>query len=262
LKKIHYILLIFISINVISFYCHEAYFLAFWLRIFVFLKLKAFYSSIIALIPVLIGKSVAFLLNLTLKKASFIFVTGIAKRFFIDNILVKLIHENFIVFLKEPLLHLFKSLKNILLSFSLKKKIYAGLILFLPVSIATYVFYLFGLLSIIIEKILSAQIWKSLLVVFLKFFSSILFFFTDYIWNSWIEPLVEILIFTWVLKYIEKIPFIAPFFRKLYAFFRWSSISFRKKFRTFFSNPVKKRLKKSADSISSKIYSKFEKDDH
>jgi len=73
--------------------------------------------------------------------------------------------------------------------------------------------------SMLAMKVFVAKIWSFLLAVFLKVGTALFYFFTDYFWGSWIAPLVEILIFSWLLEWMEKVPFLKKGLSHIYRFF-------------------------------------------
>ena len=103
-------------------------------------------------------------------------------------------------------------------------------------------------------KVFLAKFWSVLLALFLKVGTAVIYFFTDYSWGSWIAPLVEVVIFTWILAWMEKVPFLAKGLAEIYAFF----ITFFKGVEFFlekiFHIPIKDFLKWLAKKIQKYIY--------
>jgi hypothetical protein len=68
-------------------------------------------------------------------------------------------------------------------------------------------------------KVFVAKVWSFLLAIFLKAGTALFYFFTDYLWGSWIAPLVEVLIFSWLLEWMERVPFLKRGLNHIYRFF-------------------------------------------
>lgn len=73
--------------------------------------------------------------------------------------------------------------------------------------------------SMLAMKVFIAKFWSFILVIVLKFSTAIVYFFSDYLWGSWIAPIIEVLIFTWLLEWMEKVPFLKKYLTKIYHFF-------------------------------------------
>jgi hypothetical protein len=195
---------------------------AFFLNIFLYLKLK--------LPMIIIGLILSlkkFVLGLTAIKVFFI---GI-KRYVIDHIISTNLNEHFFVHLLIPLKEWWKN-------FDLKKKLF----FFIPASILSVLtVYLTGL-----SKFLNFVGIKALIISFFKgvwlVFNKIFFFFTSFIWDSWFAPIIEVLIFSWLLKLLEKIPVIRKIFNKIYAFFATILSRMGAVQDDYVNKPIQKRL--------------------
>lgn len=103
-------------------------------------------------------------------------------------------------------------------------------------------------------KVFVAKFWSFILAIVLKFSTAIIYFFTDYLWGSWIAPIVEVLLFSWLLEWLEKIPFFKKYLLKLYRFFitlfEWVEAYLEKVFHI----PVKRFFKFLAKQIKRHIY--------
>jgi hypothetical protein len=103
-------------------------------------------------------------------------------------------------------------------------------------------------------KVFIAKFWSFILAIVLKFSTAIIYFFTDYLWLSCVAPIVEILIFSWLLDWLEKIPFLKKYMVKIYGFFislfEWFELYLEK----IFHIPVKRFFKFLAKRIKKRIY--------
>ena len=84
--------------------------------------------------------------------------------------------------------------------------------------------------------------------------TAVLYFFTDYIWGSWLAPLAEVFLFSWLFQWLEKVPFLKTFFVNIYhffnSFFTWIETYVEKVFHI----PVKRFFKYIAKKIKKSIY--------
>jgi hypothetical protein len=207
------------------FYAHPSaseFVTAFFLNIFLYLKVKL---PLLFLGLLLTMKK--FVLGLTAIK---IVIIGI-KRYIIDNVITTNLNNHFFIHLIEPI-------KDWWRSFDLRKKLF----FFVPVSILSVVsVYLTGFsnfLNFVGIKTLVVSFFKALWLVFEK----ILFFFTSYIWGSWFAPIIEIFIFSWLLKLLEKIPFLNRLFSNIYAFLAKIFKRFCVVQNDFVNRPIQKKL--------------------
>lgn len=151
-----------------------------------------------------------FVLILFLKKLAFLVPIGLGKRFLIEKVFLKNLKEHYLD--RIPLVMFFKHIKDNFLEFSLVKK----LISFLSIGFFGFLTArFFGFLIFI--KVTLAKIWSVLLLATLKVWGAILYFFSQYIWNSWLTPLIEIFILSWLLKLLEKNDWIKNKLTSFYA---------------------------------------------
>ena len=141
---------------------------------------------------------------------------SLGKRYLIDNVIMVSLNNNFLVHLKTPVSNLFCHYKEVFKEYSLKKKITVwALAIGIPLVVISPILYFVGLLTFILEKAFSANMWKAMLVWFLKVLTVFLTFFSN-IWDSWFAPILEIVLFTWILGLLEKIPFIGKLLKPIY----------------------------------------------
>lgn len=212
----------------------------------VFLFIKHNILAILAAFFLVKGK---FILTLFLKKIVLLSVTGLGKRYVIE----KVINHNFKIYfldhISDDIKRLVVYVKENFKDFPLVKQIIAG---FAFLGSLGFVGKFMG--SMLAMKVFIAKFWSFLLVIFLKVGTAVVYFFTDYLWGSWIAPIVEVVIFSWLLTWMEKVPFLARGLRKIYAFFIKLFQSIEYVLERVFHIPVKAFLKWLVKKIQNKIY--------
>jgi hypothetical protein len=108
-----------------------------------------------------------------------------------------------------------------------------------------------GMLAV---KVFVAKVWSFLLAIFLKTGTAVVYFFTDYLWGSWLAPIVEVVIFTWLLSWMEKVPFFSKGIQKVYTFFLAWFEWFEYYMEKIFHIPVKRFLTWLVKKIQISIY--------
>jgi hypothetical protein len=118
--------------------------------------------------------------------------------------------------IKRDLIKLYEHIKANFMQYSISKKIvsFFGMIASLGIigKIAG---------KLLALKVLFAKIWSFLLAISLKVGSSVVYFVSEYLWAGWLAPLLDILIFSWVLKLLHAIPILESSINKIYEFFKW-----------------------------------------
>jgi len=176
-------------------------------------------------------------------------VISLGKRYLIDNVIMVSLNNNFINHIKSPIAKLAGHYLELLKEFSLKKKIIVwAAAIGIPMIILAPVLYFVGVLSFILEKLFSANMWKAMLIWFMKILTVFLTFFSN-IWDSWFAPIIEIVLFTWILGLLEKIPFIGKLIRPVYVYF--NKIILR--IQQFLNRHFHKNIKKGFGHAISKI---------
>lgn len=183
-----------------------AFIAAIILRLFLFAK-----QHIIAIFSAFFLVKGKFVLTLFLKKIALLSATGLGKRYFIEKVLTHNIKIHFLDHIRDDLIRLANYIKKNFKRFPIVKQVIA-IIAFL--SSLGFVGKFMGWMIAI--KVFVAKFWSFLLALFLKTGTAVIYFFTDYIWGSWIAPIVEVVIFSWLLKWLEKIPFLKGFFERFY----------------------------------------------
>ncbi len=211
-----------------------------------FLFIKHNILAILAAFFLVKGK---FILTLFLKKIALLSVTGLGKRYVIEKVINHNFKIHFLDHISDDIKRLLVYVKENFQDFPLIKQIIAGFA-FLG-SLGFVGKFMGGMLAM---KVFIAKIWSFLLVIFLKVGTAVVYFFTDYLWGSWIAPIVEVVIFSWLLTWMEKVPFLAKGLRKIYAFFIKLFQSLEYVLERVFHIPVKAFLKWLVKKIQNKIY--------
>ena len=246
-KNIFYSTLLFLFTLILIFFIFDGsreFLLAFLVRILIFVK-KNIFKMLTAFFLVK-GK---FILSLFMKKIAILSTIGLSKRYMIEKVIIKNFKVHFLIHLKDDIKLLLEYATKNFYSFSIVKKI-VTLFIFLG-SLGFIGKFMGGVLAF---KVFVAKIWSFLLAIFLKVSSTVIYFFTDYLWGSWLEPIVEIIIFTWLLSLLERVPFFYKIIQKIYSFtilwFEW----FEYYMDIIFHIPLKRFLKYLVGKIKESIY--------
>ena len=155
------------------------------------------------------GKLFLFIKNLTFMKGSSLAL----KRFILDNVLSKWISNNFTNHISKPLKEWISYYKKL----NLKSKLKKSLVLFLPASVIGVGMYFGGMLQ---SFALYAQL-KVIIIGFFKFLwiaaSKLFIGLISFVSGTWLAPIIEILALSWLLSWIEKIPFVGPAISKFFS---------------------------------------------
>jgi len=237
-------LLLFGIIVVFSIEESRAFVLAPVHSVFYFLK-----ENILTLLAAFFLVKGKFVLTLFLKKIALLSATGLGKRYVIEKVITHNFKIHFFDYITEDIKRLVDYVKKNFKNFPLVKQIIA-VFAFLG-SLGFIGKFMGGMLAM---KVFLAKFWSVLLALFLKVGTGIIYFFTDYLWGSWIAPIVEVVIFSWILSWMEKVPILDKGLRKIYAFFitlfKWLEFFLEKVFHI----PVKAFFKWMAKKIQKHIY--------
>lgn len=176
------------------------------IRLFIFTK-----HHLIAILSAFFLVNGKFILSLFVKKIALLSATGLSKRYFIEKVLTRHIKIHLLDHIKDDLLRLVHYVKDNFRKFPVVKQFIAAIAF---IGSLGFVGKFMGWMLAI--KVFLAKFWSFLLAIFLKFGTAIGYFFTDYLWGSWIAPIVEVVIFSWFLEWLEKVPFLKGFFQRLY----------------------------------------------
>lgn len=246
-KRIFWVVLFTLAVMLLVFGLFEEtreFFIALFLRIIFFVKKNLF--SMLAAFFLVKGK---FILTLFMKKIALLSATGLGKRYVVEKVVMGNVKKHFLNHLSDDIKRLVQHAKENFKSFPLVKKIIT-VFAFLG-SLGFVGKFMGGMLAL---KVFVAKVWSFLLAIFLKTSTAVVYFFTDYLWGSWIAPIVEVVIFSWILSWMEKVPFLAKGLKRIYAFF----ISFFEWFEYYmekiFHIPIKRFLKWLVKKIQMSIY--------
>jgi len=214
------------------------------LSVFHFLK-----ENLLALLTAFFLVKGKFILTLFLKKLALLSATGLGKRYVIEKVITHNFKIHFLDHITDDISRLIEYVKKNFKNFPIVKQIIAVFV-FLG-SLGFVGKFMGGMLAM---KVFLAKFWSVLLALFIKVGTGIIYFFTDYLWGSWIAPIVEIVIFTWILTWMEKVPFLAKGLASISAFFimvfKWVEFFLEKVFHI----PVKRSLKWLVKKIQRSIY--------
>lgn len=188
----------------------RAFMLAFLLRVLFFVK-----RHLLAMLATFFLVKGKFVLILFFKKIILLSVTGLGKRYVVEKVVMGNLKTHFLDYLKADIAKLVQHAKKNFKSFPLVKKMIT-ILAFLG-SLGFVGKFMGGMLAV---KVFVAKVWSFLLAIFLKVGAGVIYFFTDYVWNSWLAPIIELVVFSWLLSILEKVPFLAKGFKAIYYFFR------------------------------------------
>ena len=217
---------------------------AVFLRILLFVKKNLF--KMLAAFFLVKGK---FILTLFMKKIALLSATGLGKRYIVEKVVMGNVKKHFLDHLADDFKRLANHAKENFKNFPLIKK-FITVFAFLG-SLGFVGKFMGGMLAL---KVFVAKVWSFLLAIFLKTSTAVVYFFTDFLWDSWLAPIVEVVIFSWLLSWLEKIPFLSKSIYKLYSFFvawfGWLEYYMEK----IFHLPMKRFLKWLVKKIQKSIY--------
>lgn len=213
-------------------------------EIYIFLKHHT--TAIITAFFLVNGK---FIFMLFLKKILILSASGLGKRYLIEKVFNYNLKIHFLDHINADVKQLITYIKNNFQSFPIVKQIIAGFVFLGSLSFIGK--FMGGMLAM---KVFIAKFWSFVLALILKFSTAIIYFFTDYLWGSWIAPIIEIVIFSWFLDWLEKVPFLKKYFQKIYRFFLRLFVWIEGYLEKIFHLPIKRFFKFLAKYIQRKIY--------
>jgi hypothetical protein len=222
----------------------RTFIVALLLRIVFFVK-----KNILKLLAAFFLVKGKFILTLFLKKVALLSATGLSKRYLIEKVINKNLKIHFLDHIADDIKRLVVYVKENFKDFPILKQIIAALA-FLG-SLGFVGKFMGGMLAM---KVFVAKFWSFILAIVLKFSTGIVYFFTDYLWGSWIAPIIEVLIFSWLLEWLEKVPFLKKYIIKIYNFFLTLFEWFEDIMEKIFHIPVKRFFKFLAKRIKKRIY--------
>ena len=173
-------------------------------------------KNIIAILTAFFLIKGKFVIQLFLRKIILLSATGLGKRYLIERVLNHQIKVHFLDHLQDDFKRLVTHVKYNFKNFPLVKKIMTAFAFLGSLGFVGKV--MGGMLAV---KVFIAKIWSFLLAIFLKVFSAFFYFLTNVVWGSWVAPVVEVVFFSWILNWLEKIPFFNTAMKKLYRVFQY-----------------------------------------
>jgi len=155
-----------------------------------------------------------FILTLFIKKIALLSATGLGKRYLIEKVINHNLKIHFLDHISDDIKHLMAYVKKNFQNFPIVKQLFAGFTFLASLGFVGK--FMGGMLAM---KVFIAKIWSFLLAIFLKVGTTVFYFFTDYLWGSWIAPIVEVFIFSWLLEWMEKIPLLKKGLSYIYRLF-------------------------------------------
>ena len=217
--------------------------IAFFLRIILFVKKNLF--ALLAAFFLVKGK---FILKLFLKKLAILSATGLGKRYVVEKVFMSNVKTHFLDHLSYDIRRVIRHAKKNFQNFPLVKKL---ITIFVFLGSLGFVAKSMG--GMIAVKVFLAKVWSFLLALLLKVGTAVTYFFTDYLWGSWLAPIVEVIIFSWILAWMEKVPFLAKGLRKIYSFFKFLFGWMEYYIEKIFHIPIKRSLRWLVKKIQQSI---------
>ena len=238
--------LLFITILILLFTFEESrtVIIKFLTDTFLFVK-----SNIIAILTAFFLIKGKFVIKLFIRKIILLSATGLGKRYMVERVLTHNFKVHFLDHLKDDFKRLAEHVKENFKNFPLVKKVIT-VFAFLG-SLGFVGKFMGGMLAL---KVFIAKVWSFLLVVFMKFFTFIFYFVTKVVWGSWLAPIMEVLIFSWLLTFIEKVPFLKKGLNKMYTLFQYMFGWIESFMAKLLQIPLKKLLKWLIKNLKIAIY--------
>jgi len=189
-----------------------------------------------------------FIFRVVAKKIILLSATGLGKRYLIEKVLTYHFKVHFFNHIKRDLIRLYEHIKANFMQYSISKKIVA---FFGMLASLGFITKIMG--KLLALKVLFAKIWSFLLAISLKVGSGVVYFVSEYLWAGWLAPLLDILIFSWVLKLLHAIPMLESGIDKIYSAIKWLvslvDTIFALLFQKHIQNLFRWMLKKSKKAI-------------
>ncbi len=187
----------------------RTFLIALFLRIVLFVK-----KNFIALLAAFFLVKGKFMLKLFLKKLAILSATGLGKRYVVEKVIIGNVKTHFWDHISDDINRFVRHAKKNFQNFPLVKKM---ITIFAFLGSLGFIAKSMGVMLAL--KVFLAKVWSFLLALSLKVGTAITYFFTDYLWGSWLAPIVEVILFSWLLAWMEKVPFLAKGVRRVYTFF-------------------------------------------
>ena len=190
-----------------------------------------------------------FVIKLFIRKMILLSATGLGKRYMIERVLNHQIKVHFMDHLRDDFKRLLAHIKQNFENFPLVKKLMT-VFAFIG-SLGFMGKFMGGMLAV---KVFIAKIWSFLLAVFLKLFTALFYFITKVLWGSWVAPVLEVLLFSWLLDWLKKIPFLKAGFSKLSKLFTYLFGGIEKLIARLLRRPLRRFLKWLVKTMKIAIY--------
>ena len=189
--------------------------IALFLRIILFAK-----KYLIELLMAFFLVQGKFVFTLFMKKITLLSLYGLGKRYLIEKVINHHIKIHFLDYIEDDIKRLVRYSRQNFKRFPLVKQIVAlGVFLTSLGIVGKMMGWMLAM------KVFVAKFWSFILALVMKISTAIVFFFTDYLWGSWLAPLVEVLLFSWLLEWLEKIPlfhrYLVAIYERFITFFLW-----------------------------------------
>ncbi|MBN2823759.1 MAG: hypothetical protein JXQ76_00425 [Campylobacterales bacterium] len=189
-----------------------------------------------------------FILLAFVKKIALLTTVGLGKRYVTEKIIIYNFKKHFLRHLKDEIAIIKAYFIKLFKHSPIMQKIIALFAFIASLSVVTKFMGMFLALKVILAKM-----WSFLLALFLKIGTTTAYFFSDYLWNSFFAPLIEILIFSWLIELLEKIPTFKRWFAKIYNVFIVVFRAFESVLERFLHLPIKHFLAILVRRIQRKI---------
>ena len=206
-------------------------------------------KNIIAILTAFFLIKGKFVIKLFLRKVILLSATGLGKRYMIERVLNQQIKIHFMDHMRDDFKRLLEHVKQDFENFPLVKKMITAFA-FIG-SLGFMGKFMGGILAV---KVFIAKIWSFLLALFLKFFMALFYFITKVLWGSWLAPVLEVLLFSWMLEWLKKIPFLKEGFSKLSTLFNYLFGWVEKLIAQLLKRPLRRFLKWLVKTMKIAIY--------
>jgi len=190
-----------------------------------------------------------FVIKLFIRKIILLSATGLGKRYMVERVLTHNFKVHFLDHLKDDLRRLSEHVKENFKNFPLVKKV---ITVFAFLGSLGFVGKFMG--SMLALKVFIAKVWSFLLVVFLKLFTVVFYFITKVVWGSWLAPIMEVVLFSWLLTFIGKVPFLKKGLNKIYTLLQYMFGWLARFMAKLLQRPLKKLLKWLIKNLKIAIY--------
>ena len=206
-------------------------------------------ENIIAILTAFFLIKGKFVIKLFIRKIILLSATGLGKRYMVERVLTHNFKVHFLDHLRDDFRRLAEHVKENFKNFPLVKKVIT-VFAFLG-SLGFVGKFMGGMLAL---KVFIAKVWSFLLAVFLKLFTVLFYFITKVIWGSWLAPIMEVLLFSWLLTFIEKVPLLKKGLNQIYTLFQYMFGWIESFMAKLLQRPLKKLLKWLIKNLKIAIY--------